>query len=234
MTARLSQEASALVADLTRDRNRAVSALFDIWIVTDTENGHIYARPLHVEDAAPQRVSTLSGVRLLLGDEILVANVAKRWVSLGSIRSVLAGFSLLQATPIIVDPAYRTGTSGWTATTDFSSLRKTVYDLDPGMSYLVEATASAYLASASASTKVGMGVRIGFASDTSSTGNPEWGPGHQNTTPTWSSATYRRVVSSVTSVQVTGRAFATASGSHSIGDGQVDISITPLFTAGRV
>lgn len=210
-----------------------VQGLLDIWEVTDIDGGSIYARPVHEPETMPRAVIAIAGLRAGLGDEIMIAKVGGQPFAIGATRTSSPGYSMLQATPIIVPTHLRTGDAGWTSTTDFASLRVTVHDLDPGISYLVSATAGAYLTSASASTKVGMGVRIGFASDPNSTGTPEWGAGHQNITPTWATATFHRVVSSVASIQVTARGYSTASGAHTIGDGQVDITITPLHTAGR-
>ena len=210
------------------------NGVLDVWVVTDFDGSYVTARPVHDADALPQRVAFLSGIRVGLGDEVLIGRVAGQPVIIGATRSENEGFGLIQATPILVPATQRSGNGAWTATTDLASLRTTVFDLDPGASYLVTATCGAYLTSASSGTKVGMGVRIGFASDPDSTATPEWGPGHQNTVPTWATFTMQRIVSSITSIQATGRAWASASGNHSIGDGQLDLTITPLYTAGRV
>lgn len=212
----------------------AAGGLFDVLVVTDVSVDGVWARPVVPAGAAPRKVAAIAGIRILLGDEVVVARVGGQEFILGAIRSEAGAFSSLQATPILVPSVVRSGNATWVGPTDFSSLRVTIPNLDPGTVYLVEATAGAYLTPSAGGVKVGMGVRIGYASDTASVGSPEWGPGHANTVPTWATARSQRLVGSTTSVQVTGRGWSSAAGSNTIGDGSLDVIITPLYTAGRI
>lgn len=214
----------------------ASTGLTDQWEVVTIDTDGVYARQVG-SGGDGHLITVLKGVRVSLGDTVAMVKVWGRWVAIGSISGSAGAFTLLQSEPILIPPIIRDSTSlanGWSGTTDLSSLRHTVRDLDPGAVYLVRADAGMYLTSASASTRVAAGVRIGFASDTESVGEPQFGAGHRSTAPQWCRARFERIVSSVSELQVTGRAYASATGAHTIGDADLHISITPLATAGRI
>ena len=219
----------------------ALASLVDVYVVAGfDENDRVLARPLTSPDATPVAVPTVAGVRCDLGDEVLVQRVAGMWWITGVLTGGGPVPGLIHGEPIIVPPFIRDSTSLsniWgtpNAVVDFASLRTTVAGLDPGITYLVTAEAEAYLSAAVGTTKVAMGVRIGFASDPGSIGAPAFGAGHTNTTPTLARARVERVVSGVTEIQITGRGYSSAVGSHTIGDGALYARLVPLVVAGRM
>lgn len=235
--ARAQQKAIALQVHSEEGRRAIRDGIFDVWVVTDVENGYVYANAIHSEDAVQQRVSVMAGIRCLLGDEVVVARVGGSWVVIGCLRTSSTGFSMLQAEPIIVPSVKRTGNTTWgnvTLPVEMASLRATIPNLDPGMTYMISARGTAYLTSASTGTRVALGMRVGYPGDPQSVDTSQWGPGHQLTTPTLAFASFKRVVSSVTEMQVTVRGWASALGNHTVGDGQLDVDITPLYVAGRI
>lgn len=218
-------------------RTRAMTVQTDVWTVTGIDDdGRILARPT-ITSGEGTRTPAIDGVRCQEGDEVIVQKVGGRWIITGALTGQAGGAVLIHGEPIIVPPFVRDSdgaSNTWgtpNATVDFSSLRTTVNDLDPATTYLVSADAGAYLTSASSGVKVRMGVRIGYASDPDSFG--DFGAGHRSTSPQWTRAFHERVVSGVASIQVTGRATASAVGSHTIGDADLNIRIVPLILTGR-
>lgn len=219
-----------------------LSSLDDVYRVEGfDEQNRIIARPLYPETATPTVLNAFAGLRCDIGDEIAVHRIWGEWWAIGRMSGSGSVPSLIHGAPIIVPPFIRdadaASSNTWgtpNAVVDFASLRSTITDLDSATSYLVEADAEAYLSAASSATKVALGVRIGFASDPDSVGLPQFGAGHHQTSPTLTRARFARVVSGVFSIEVTGRGYSSAVGSHTIGDGALYTRIVPLIMTGGI
>jgi hypothetical protein len=224
------------------DRRRAqIGRMDDIWVVAGFVEDEVLARPFVSPDATPVIVPRMGHVRCNIDDQVWVRKNGGQWWIAGNMSSDAGLTGLILGEPIIVPTFIRNAdalSNTWgtpNATVDFASLRTTVTDLDPSMTYLVTADAEAYLTPAVGTTKVAMGVRIGFASDPDSISAVEpFGAGHRNTVPTLAHARFERIVSGVFSIQVTGRGYSSVVGSHTIGDAALHIRLVPMLISGRI